>query len=670
MKALISSLVVLVIAVTAIAQQAQPRDEWHRGLRLEDPVREADLILAVQVEEVTEIKLMQGGKGESSMLQFRFKPLKTIKGVFARPELTLGSSDLGYRISSHLKFLKAGQKRLLFLGRSNVGYQNCNESDDSLDHAFPPIAGEGDPLLQTLATLLALNAEPNRFQRVKLLIAALEKSSGPAAVPLLAAISSRALLAAQNPETAPAINRHLADVSPAVRIAAASALQSILAADYLEQPALRENAAAALSKAFASEGSNIGVRDALINATAALRVIDDQALIARLDFTNPSHSIRESVSQLRAIGALKLTPFGDKLFKLSENLPLDAPYKADVEIALARVDPIRGAAEIERHATEGIAAGASCQGDLRAAAALPPADAAALLVRLAAMPLNDAEWRVLAQSASDVCERRPDERLVAPLAKLLDPDQPETRTAAVDALVRIGTLSAAQALQPHIGQEANISRKLWIAEVLGKNGMMDGYPYAIEHVSESGLTEGAIEALVAMKDPRTLNDAKTIFETSNDAKWNSAAIRILGALGAREFTAKFLGLAADWKNPLSSPALIALADLGESQALPRIREALNSRSADLAIAGTEAAAHLLKRPEIMADDIRDQLAALLASGEASGSVRNEALDALLALKDPRLDHALVITVSEAALERTSLLEKIEAALRDRKLKLP
>src|SRR5438093_13640893 len=104
-----------------------------------------------------------------------------------------------------------------------------------------------------------------------------------------------------------------------------------------------------------------------------------------------------------------------------------------------------------------------------------------------------------------------------------------------------------------------------------------------------------------MRDPRTLDEAKKILETSNDTTWNRAAIRILGALGAKEFTPKFTALLADWKNPLAPSALVALADLGEPGVLPKINEALAARSETLVLAATAAARRLLAHPHIHAD---------------------------------------------------------------------
>ncbi len=656
--------------VSAFAQQAPPREEWYRGLELEGAAASAELILVVRVEEVSEIRIVSGGKGESATQQFRLKPLRVLKGVFARPELILGSADLGYRFGGQMRNLKAGQTRLLFLGRSDVGYSNVNERGNSLDHALPPLADENDPLLQSVTALLALQAEPDRFRRVALLTAALAKNSGPSAVPLLAAIPPRALLAAQRAETAPAILRHLTDPSPAVRIAAAAAVRSVLGADYLAHDALRAATGTALAVALADAGRNLPARAALLQAAGELGTVRDPALLTQLDFEKPARTLTERAAQIEAVGKLRLAASKEKLLALAQSLPLDAPYADPTAIALGRVDAAAGAAEIARRAEEKIAGGFQCESEIAAAATLPDADAATLLLRLAALPLTARERRILADRMREVCARTPDERLVAPLAGWLDPEDAETRAAAVEALLAIGSPAAARALQPRLAQERNLHTKLRIAELLGKHGMRDGYAYAIEHVSEPHLTEQAVAALAAMRDPRTLDEAKKILETSNDTTWNRAAIRILGALGAKEFAPKFTALLADWKNPLAPAALIALADLGDPGVLPKINEALAARSDTLVLAAAAAARRLLAHPEVQADGTRDQLAALLADASASEQTRRAALDTLLALKDPRLDRALLAAVGEASLERTDLLSQVERLLRERKIRLP
>src|SRR5258707_885947 len=80
------------------------------------------------------------------------------------------------------------------------------------------------------------------------------------------------------------------------------------------------------------------------------------------------------------------------------------------------------------------------------------------------------------------------------------------------------------------------------------------------------LLEEAVAALAAIGDPRTVPALRDILQTSNNTAWNGVAIRVLGALGEKEFAPQFLEIVQDLKRPLAAQALVALGDLGEGKA--------------------------------------------------------------------------------------------------------
>jgi hypothetical protein len=84
-----------------------------------------------------------------------------------------------------------------------------------------------------------------------------------------------------------------------------------------------------------------------------------------------------------------------------------------------------------------------------------------------------------------------------------------------------------------------------------------------------------------------------------------------------------------------------------------------------------AAAKLLGQADVKADDLHDRLADLLADADAAPQLRSAALDALVALQDPRLNGALALAVRDAGLEGNvySLLARIEKLLGERKVNL-
>lgn len=245
---------------------------------------------------------------------------------------------------------------------------------------------------------------------------------------------------------------------------------------------------------------------------------------------------------------------------------------------------------------------------------------------------SDAATNAISAFAVSMCgerivEKQPEPRLVPVLAGLLDPRQPDLRWHAVEALRKINTAEAAEALQPHLGKEQDLYRKLQLAEFLGRHRLRDGYSYALEHMSEPALREQAVAALGAIREPSAVEALRKILKTSNDTNWNAAAIRALGRLGDTELTPQYLQIVQDLKDPLAPAALIALGDLGEANALANVRAAFESRNDDVVTAGVRAAGKLLALPAVKADDLRDRLAAILADANAPQESRAAALDA-------------------------------------------
>ena len=76
----VASFMLLLLAGSASAA----RDEWFRSLDLEPGLAEASLVLAGRVVDVTETKIMMGGKAETTLLEFKFAPEVALKGVFSR----------------------------------------------------------------------------------------------------------------------------------------------------------------------------------------------------------------------------------------------------------------------------------------------------------------------------------------------------------------------------------------------------------------------------------------------------------------------------------------------------------------------------------------------------------------------------------------------------------
>ncbi len=651
-----------------IPKLASARGEWYRELDLERALEGASLVLAARVVDVSQTKMIFGGKGERTIEQFEFEPLKILKGVFSRASLSLTSDDLGLYRFAEAAPIKPGQTRLLILGRSSEGYAILDQYP-SFEQTVPPLRDAQDPLLDAVNLILVINGSRERQKKVVLLLDGLRAQKGPSVIPLLAALSRRSLQAAQVPGAVEAVSKHLGEPSPAVREQAAKALHALLKADYLEQRNLREAAAGALAASLERSDGDIAARSAALEAlgAAGTAMLTDRAALSQLKLGSSPRAFAEQSSQLRAIGQAEISAELNHVMSLVAQMPLDAPADMEdaAEWALTRLDPSAAVEKVSLRIKNKFAAGLNISPEIRSFGELPVAIAVPALLDVSNLPLERDERATFAQA----CRKIADPQLVPAIASMLEIREPEVRWNAIKALMKIDTNDAAGALQSSLHGETDLFRKLQIAEFLGRHGIRDGYPYAIEHMSEPNLREQAVAALAAIQDPRARPQLISILQTSNDLEWKSAAIRALGRLGEVKLEPQFLEMARNFRNPLAPSAIVALGDLGEVKAVDIVRAGLTSRSTEVLTASARAAGKLLALPNARADDVHDQISSILADPDAPQEARAEALKSLVLLNDGRLDGALNSAVRDAGLEGTNLLDQVEKLLRDRKVKL-
>jgi HEAT repeat protein len=662
----------LLIFLNCLALQPRAglaREEWFRGLDLEQGISDASLVLVARVGDVTETKLTLGGKVEQSLQQFKFEPVQVLKGVFARDVLLLNSNDLGgYQFGNATRLIKTGELRMLILGRAREGYV-IERTAPSLDQALPPLQDGNDPLIGAAKVLLSVEENRDRARKVALLIDGLESTNGPACVPLLTSLQRRSLLAAQTGPTAAAVVRHLSDSSPSVREMAAKTLHSLLDADYLNQTSFRDQIVEGLAAALERMDADVAARVAAIDAlgVAGSRAVNHSLVRAQLQLSSPKNTFAERAARWRAVGGLKFDTQRNAFFTQFAQLPLDAPSEIQqaVEWGFGQLDPEECARRLALRIENKVAAGLPKYSEIHTLGELPRPIAVPRLIELFKLPLDRSERISFALS----CFKLPDPRLVPPLSTLLDPREPEVRWQAVEALKKIDTDAAAEAFRPHLLEEADLLRKLELAEFLGRHGFREGYPFAVEHMSEPALREQAVSALAAIREPRAVDELLGILRTSHDVGWNSAAVLALGRLGEKQLAPQLLEMVQDLKNPMAPAALAALGDLKEAKVMDTVVEGLDSRNSEVVAASARAAGKLLTLPEVSGEAVRAKVAALLSDGDAAVEVRSEAFAALAALNDSHLDSALSTAVRDGHLEDTDLLKQIEKQMRDRKVKL-
>jgi HEAT repeat protein len=631
-------------------------------LDLEPAVAQAELILAVRLVDVAETKIVHGGRNVQITEQFRFEPVRVLKGIFAHESLLLTGQDLGiYRFADSADRLARGDLMLVLLGRQGQNYFNCNGAA-TLAQSIPRLKGKQDPLLPAVEVLIGMIRNRDRSDRVAHLRDGLKRASGRAVAPLLLSLSRRAVLAAQVPGVIDAILPHLTSDSAAIREVAAKTMGALLEADLSGRAARRGEAAKALVASLEASRPDVGARVAAIDALGALGAGSgkDGAAVAWLKGTRPATTLTETAARLRAIGKLAATDQKEEAARVYGGLALDSPVEVQsaAGAALARLDAPAAAALISSRLAAKQAAGLAVALEIELLGNLPAAVAAPQLLKAWGRTLGPNEALAFAQA----CSRVADGRLVSACAALLDPRQWQTRAFAVEALVKINSDEAASALWPHLDEEPDVARKLQLIAFLGRHGYRDGYAQAIEQLSQQALRNQAIEALAAIGEPRAIPELRRIWQTSNDLAWNGAAIRALARLGQADIAPKLMEIARVAGDPLAPSALVGLGYLGTPEALPIVRDALSSRSDELVITACRAAAGLLARPALASDGIRDRLAGLLSDVDASQPVRQAALEALVALDDPRLPRSLATVARDANLEGTPLLASVELEL--------
>ncbi len=537
-------------------------------LDLENAIARAELILAVRLVNVFETKIVHGGKQEQITLQYRFEPVRMLKGIYAHDTLLLTGQDLGiYQYGAGPEQVDRGQMFLLLLGRNGPGYFNCNLAG-SLELSIPRLSAQDDPLLVSVETLIAVTQQRDRSKKVALLVEGLRASKGRDALPMLVSLRRRALLAAQAPGVLDAVVRSLRDPSPVVREAAAQTLGAVLDADYLGQQDLHDAAAAALISAAKAVGADLPLRVAMLDALAATGKGPGRWEKARpwLRPERAASTFAERSAQLRAF--LKLAP-ADQAPGLAaelEAMPLDAPDEVQQAAgrALGALDPGGAAKRLVARLTAKYDAGLGIVIEIGLLGELPASVATPALLDAARRSLDFPERLAMATA----CDRVADPKLVPVLDSLIDPTNLPVRWTALDALQKINTAEAARAAWPHLAEEGDLRRKLRLAEFVGRHGYRGGYPYAIEHLSDPNFRDVAIDALAAIREPRAIPELHAIWQRSNDLTWNGAAIQALGRLGQADIAPRLLELARDLNDPLTAPALIALGDLNEPRACP------------------------------------------------------------------------------------------------------
>jgi hypothetical protein len=490
---------------------------------------------------------------------------------------------------------------------------------------------------------------------------------------LLAALNRRSYIAAQQVPAFQTVSHHLASEDAIVRETAAHVLGNLLDADYLTNRTVREAAVAALVESLDHTNTSLAARvaafEALSSGIDAVRTNEDAMRLITLD--TPFDTLAELSARLDVLGWLhenEGTVAADAVADLLDELPLDAPghLQQSANQSWARIAAADAADRLLKRIQRKKALGLNSVAEVGAFSLVFPGapDPWSLQRKVLEIGLTTAEQEAFVRA----CEHSPSPRLVSVLTDMLDPRYQRLRRLAADLLMEIDTKPAAQALQPHLADEAELAYKLRLAAFLGRHGLDDGYPYALEHMSDPRYLEAAVEAVAAIKKSGSADQLLDIYRNSNDLGWKRAAVRALGLLGHAQFQDELRVLTRDLQHPLAPPALLARADMGDAAVIEDLPAALSSRNEKVVVAAARAAAKLLpqRRGQGSRADasIRTTLATLAQDPEAAREVRRHALEALVATQDQQLDKVLVDMVRDIRVEKNGLLTRVRELLRE------
>lgn len=581
--------VLVVMGLTCRGASAQVGFEgWH----LEPGVGQAHLVMVVRVASIGQLTVVEGAKTDISLREYRFQPVRRLKGIFQREQLSMTAADLGCPAGDETAAppLKEGEFRLLILAQQQGRFLGCvSAAGGAMTFAerVPLLTGLDDPLIGVVETQIQVADSRSRRERAALVVKRLEGVEGLAAVPLLSSLRLRADWAAADDRTFPALIRLIPGSATAVRIGALEVLREVLANRIPPREARRlDGVAEALRAVLESDEPITGIRLAALETLGHLLALKANIpwardlLIAQLT-TARTHAERTAAAT--ALGHLTQPQATTALLEALAKLPLDEDPTRELAYARAAVRLDNAAAEkvlltrLERsiQARQSFDAEVTTLGRLRSKAALP------LLLTVANQPtLTSADRQGLAWALG----RMGDDQAVPVLIGWLRGEDYNLKEVALSALENLDSPLAAREVRPLLKTEAHLPYKLRLARLLARHDLSDGYALATEHLADVAHTADATLVLAALGDARTGKDLSAIVAARPDRRWHAAALAGLAATGDAPARQQLLTILADDRNPLAADAAEAVGLVGDPELLVPLAKLVQSRNKQIALA--------------------------------------------------------------------------------------
>jgi len=610
------------VAAVALACHGASAAEDFKDWNLEPGVGQAHLVMVARVASISGLTVVEGAKTDVTLREYRFQPIRRLKGIFQRDQLSMTASDLGIPAedASTAPPLKEGEFRLLILAQRQGGFPgqqgflgcvSAAPGATKFEERVPLLNGPDDPLVGVVETLIKVADSRSRRERATLLVERLTTTDGLAAVPLLTSLRLRADWAAADPRAIPSLARLARSPLAAVRCAAVEALRDTLASrPKIDNQHDLNDVAEALSDVLRGNlGTNdrndetiTRVRLAALEALGHLLVLKSDIAWANEWLTAQITYAATYAERAASVTALACAAHDQRMFPGSHKAVMDALVALPLD---------------ELPARESIYARAALRylsaGEVRAESGVLLAPERALLTRLklsiAARQSLEAEIEPLGRMRSkeslplllsaagqlslapadryrlaDAFGRLGDDRAVPVLADWLRSDDSTLQWHALAALENLDSAAAAREVRPLLKSEPHLSCKLRLARLLARHGFADGYALATEHLADNQHTAEAALVLAALDDPRTANDLSAILAAQPDRRWRAAALTGLAAIGDAAARKQLLDIMADDRHPLTADAIEAAGLAADPDPLRPLATLVRSRNKPIALA--------------------------------------------------------------------------------------
>jgi HEAT repeat protein len=689
----LSAAVVVAVALTGRGASAQ---EGFEGWNLEPGVGQAHLVMVARVASISQVTVVEGAKTDMALREYRFQPIRRLKGIFQRDQLSMTASDLGCPPDDAALAppLKEGEFRLLILAQQqgkNIGCVSAAPGASTFGERVPLLKGPDDPLVAVVETLIQVADARSRRERATLLVKRLEGIDGLAAVPALSSLRLRADWAAADDRALPSLARLAHDPSTAVRGAALEVLRDVLANRIMpSDPRQLDGVTEALRGVLESDEPITSARLAALEALGHLLALKANVAWSRELLISQLTAAKTHAERAAAVTALSRIAHPQSVAAVLaalDRLPLDeAPARESVYARAALRLDAAGAertllARLERsiRARQSLEAEIESLGRIRSKASLPLLLAAAGQPTLAPADRHRIAWAL---------GRLGDDRAVPVLSGWLRGDDYQLKEVALAALETLDSQVAAREVRPLLKTEAHLPLKLRIARLLARHELADGYALATEHLADVSHTAEATLVLAALGDARTSKDLSAIVAARPDRRWHAAALTGLAAIGDAPARQQLLAILADDRHPLAADAAEAVGLAGDADLLGPLATLVQSRNKHIARASLVAlrrySAGVRTSPRGLAavdeddgdlrppgvevpakarDAIAAAVAALVADAYVDADVRQEAFAVARLLRGERFARLLADVADQAELEGTSLLAAAEAEMR-------